>query len=186
MAKNNAAKLSLSVAFCGIVSALAVVIMFGSLIPSLAYAVPAAAGIVIYIVSEQLGKKWAYLSYLTVGLLSFVLIPELEADFFFLTFFGYYPTLRAELLRIKSRVLRLLAKLAVFNAAIVLTYRILCVILSADQMLEGLEEFGVYAVYILWGSGNLAFLLYDLFLDSVSRMYRVYLKPKLDRLTRVS
>lgn len=184
MEKNNAARLSLSVAFCGIVSAIGVVIMFGSLIPSLAYAVPAAAGLVIYIVSEQLGKKWAYLSYLTVGLLSFVLIPELEADFFFLTFFGYYPTLRAELMRIRSRALRVLAKLAVFNAAIVLTYQILCALLSTEQMLEGLEEFGVYAVYVLWGSGNLVFVLYDFFLGSSARIYRTYLKPKLNRLMK--
>ncbi|MCM1334386.1 MAG: hypothetical protein NC084_01530 [Bacteroides sp.] len=184
MAKNNSARLSLSVAFCGIVSAFAVVMMFGSLIPSFAYAVPAFAGILIYFVGEQLGRKWAYLSYLTVALLSFILIPELEADFFFLSFFGYYPTLRTALSRIKNRVLRYIVKLLIFNAAVVLTYQVLCALLSVDQMLEGLEDFGVYAVYILWGSGNLAFVLYDFFLDTVARIYRNFLKPKLDRLTR--
>lgn len=185
MADKNTARLSLSVAFCGIFSALAVVIMFASLIPSFAYAVPAVAGIVVWVVGEQLGKKWAALSYITVSLLSFILIPELEADFFFLTFFGYYPTLRAGLMRIKSRFLRLLAKLAVFNAAIVLTYQILCALLSAEQMLEGMEAFGVYAVYVLWASGNVTFLLYDILLSSIGRLYAVYLMPRLQKLMRL-
>lgn len=184
MAKNSPAGLSLSVAFCGIFSAFAVVIMFASLIPSFAYAVPAAAGIVVWIVGEQLGKKWAYLSYITVALLSFILIPELEADFFFLTFFGYYPTLRAELGRIKSRLLRALAKLAVFNAAVVLTYHLLCALLSAERMLEGMEDFGVYAVYVLWASGNVTFVLYDILLSSIGRIYDTFLKPRLRRLMK--
>lgn len=185
MAEKNTAKLSLSVAFCGIFSALAVVIMFASLIPAFAYAVPAVAGIVVWVVGEQLGKKWAYLSYFAAALLSFILIPELEADFFFLTFFGYYPTLRGELMRIKSRLLRLLAKLAVFNAAIVLTYQILCALLSAEQMLEGMEEFGVYAVYVLWAGGNVTFFLYDILLGSIGRIYVVSLKPRLRKLMKL-
>lgn len=184
MPEKNAARLSLSVAFCGIFSAFAVVIMFASLIPSFAYAVPAVAGMVVWVVGEQLGRKWAYLSYIAVALLSFILIPELEADFFFLTFFGYYPTLRAALGRIKSRPLRALAKLAVFNAAVVLTYHILCALLSTEQMLEGMEDFGVYAVYVLWAAGNATFLLYDILLNSLGRIYAVSLKPRLRRLMK--
>ncbi len=184
MTKKTSDRLSFSVAFCGIVSALSVVVMFGSLIPSFAYAVPAAAGILIYTAGEQLGKKWAYLSYLVVSLLSFILIPELEADFFFLTFFGYYPTLRSDLQRIRGRLPRLLAKLAIFNAAAVLTYQILCALLSAEQMLEGMEDFGAYAVYILWAAGNIAFLLYDFFLGAVCGLYDSFLRPKLNRLMK--
>ncbi len=182
MAKN--AKLSISIALCGVMSALSVSVMFAALIPSLAYAVPAAAGIAVYIVGEQLGKKWAYLSYITVALLSFILVPEIEADFFFLTLFGYYPTLRSDLQRIKNKLLRFLAKLAVFNIAVVITYRVLCLIVPAEQLLEGMEDFGAYAVYVLWASGNVAFVLYDFFLNTVRELYAKILRPKLNKLMK--
>lgn len=173
-----------NIAFCGIISAISVMVMFISLIPSFAYAMPALAGICIWIISEQIGKKWAVLSYIAVTLLSFMLIPEIEADFFFLSFFGYYPTLRFCLDKIKSSLVRFLIKLGVFNIAIVITYNILCVLLSTEEMLDGLEDFGVYAVYVLWGMGNIAFLLYDFFLGYMREIYVKFVKPRVSKILK--
>lgn len=113
-----------------------------------------------------------------------MLIPEIEADFFFLSFFGYYPTLRFCLDKIKSSLVRFLIKLGVFNIAIVITYNILCVLLSTEEMLDGLEDFGVYAVYVLWGMGNIAFLLYDFFLGYMREIYVRFIKPRVAKIIK--
>ena len=170
-----------NVAFTGIVSALSVIAMFGSLIPSFAYAVPALAGIVIWTVSEHINVKWAYLCYAAVGLISFMLVPEIEANFFYIFFFGYYPTLCIALEKIKSKLLRILVKFAVFNAAVVTAYNLLVFVLSAEEMLEGLESFGQYAIYIFWGVGNLAFIVYDYSLITLKQFYIKIVKPKINK-----
>lgn len=184
MSNNSAKQLSFRISFCAIISALCVMFMFGALIPSLAYAVPAVAGILIWTICEQINIKWAFLSYIAVTLLSFILIPEIEADFFLMTFFGYYPTLCEILKHIKNKVLRYMVKLLIFNVSVIITYNILCAILSADKMLEGLEDFGKYAVFILWSMGIIAFILYDLFLGVAKDMYIKAIKNKLNRLMK--
>ncbi len=184
MSNNSAKQLSFKISFCAIISALCIILMFGALVPSLAYAVPAVAGILIWTVSEQISIKWAFLSYAAVTLLSFMLIPEIEADFFLMTFFGYYPTLCEVLKRIKNKIFRYVVKLLIFNTAVVITYNILCIILSADKMLEGMESFGDFAVYALWGMGLIAFIVYDLFLGIAADLYIKIIKPKLNRLMK--
>ena len=184
MANNSAKQLSFNIAFCGIISAISVILMFGALIPSLAYAVPAVAGILIWTICEQVNIKWAFLSFACVTLLSFMLIPEIEANCFLLSFFGYYPTLCEVLKKIKNNVFRYIVKLGVFNISVIITYNALCAILSADKMLEGMESFGQYAVYILWGMGLIAFVLYDLFLNVAKELYVKAIKQKLNKLIK--
>ena len=176
MSKTN--KLAFNVAFCGIVSALAVIVMFLSLIPSFAYAVPALAGMVVWTVSEHMKVKWAYLCYAAVGLISFMLIPEIEANLFYVFFFGYYPTLCILLEKIKNKVLRFIVKLGIFNAAVIIAYHITVFVLSAEEMLEGLEGFGEYAVLVFWGIGNVAFIIYDFAMITIKQAYTKVIKPK--------
>lgn len=184
MAKNTVGRLSFNVAFCGIISAISVITMFGSLIPSLAYVVPAIAGIFIWTIGEQINIKWAVLSYITVAILSFMLVPELEANFFFISLFGYYPTLCEKIKRINKKSLQYVVKLLIFNISAVLTYKILCFILSADQLLEGMESFGRWAPYVLWGMGLVAFVLYDLVLETYKGIYIKGVKPKFKKLMK--
>ena len=175
---SNPNKTAFTVAFCGIVSALAVIVMFLSLIPSFAYAVPALAGMVIWTVSEHLKSKWAYLCYAAVGLISFMLIPEIEANLFYICFFGYYPTLCIVLEKIQNKLLCFLVKLAIFNASVIIAYNITVFVLSAEEMLEGLEGFGEYAVLVFWGIGNAAFIIYDFAMKTIKQAYIKVIKPK--------
>ncbi|MBR5090498.1 MAG: hypothetical protein IK093_13800 [Ruminiclostridium sp.] len=174
----KSAKLAFNVAFCGIVTALAAVFMFMSLIPSFAYVVPAFAGIVIWTVSEHMSVKWAYLCYAATALLSVMLIPEPEANLFFIFFFGYYPTLCILLQKIKSKVLCFIVKLAIFNVAVVAAYQLLIILLSAEEMLEGMEFLGELAIYVFWGAGNIAFVIYDICLKTIKEAYIRLIKPK--------
>ena len=184
MSTNSTKQLSFRISFCAIISAICIICMFSALIPSFAYVVPAIAGILIWTICEQINIKWAFLSYGTVVLLSFMLIPEIEADFFLLTLFGYYPTLCEILKKIKNKIIRYVVKLLIFNISVVITYNILCFIISAEKMLEGMESFGKYAVYILWGMGLIAFIIYDLFLDVAKDLYIKVIKPKFNKLIK--
>lgn len=51
-------------------------------------------------------------------------------------------------------------------------------------MLEGMEEFGQYAVYVFWGLGLIAFIIYDMFLDVIKEMYIKVIKPKFNKLIK--
>ena len=177
MAKKN--NIAFNVAFCGIVTAFSVIIMYLSIIPSLAYAVPALAGMVIWTVSEHMHVRWAYLCYAGASLLSLMLVPEFEANMFFIFFFGYYPTLCILLDKIKNKVLGFLVKLAIFNVAVVIAFNLTVLVLSAEEALEGMEDFGEYAVYIFWGIGNVAFIIYEFSLRVIKKAYDKVLKPKI-------
>ena len=171
-------RLAFNVAFCGIVTALAVVFMFLSIIPSFAYVVPAFSGIVIWTVTQHMNVKWAYLCYGASCLISLMLVPEPEANLFFVFFFGYYPTLCILLEKIKNKPLRFIVKLAIFNAAVVAAYNILVILLSAEEMLEGMEFLGDLAVYVFWAGGNIAFIIYDICMKTIKEAYIKVIKPK--------
>ncbi len=172
-------QLAFNVAFCGIATAFAIIIMYLSLIPAFAYAVPALAGMAIWTVSEHMSFKWAYLCYAAASLICFMLIPEPEANLFFIFFFGYFPTLCIHIEKIKNKVLRFLVKLAIFNAAVVAAYNLTVLLLSAEEMLEGMEFFGEFAVYAFWILGNIAFVIYDLALGVIKKAYIQLIKPKI-------
>ena len=169
-----------SIAYCGIITALAVITMFLSLVPSFAYAVPALAGIVIWTVSQHISAKWAYLCYAACGFISFMLVPEPEADLFYIFFFGYFPTLCDQLDKIKSKAVKFIMQLAIFNAAVVIAFNLTVLLMSAEEALEGMEDFGEYAVYFFWGFGNIAFLIYLFSLNYIKEAYIKVIKPRIN------
>lgn len=168
-----------NIAYCGIVVALSVVIMLAALIPSMTYVLPAVSGLCIWTVSEQINKKWGLLAYASSAALCFMLIPEIEADLYYLFFFGYYPMIKESIDKIKPKVLSVLAKFGVFNASVVIAFFILSRIMNLEQILEGLEDFGDMAVYVLWGAGNIAFIFYDVCIKQVFFAFRKWIKPKI-------
>ncbi len=172
---------SFNIAYCGIMVALSTIIMLAALIPSLTYLLPAVSGICIWTVSEQLNRRWALLAYAASALLCFMLIPEIEADLYYLFFFGYFPLVKEPLEKIRPKVLAYFAKLAVFNVSVVIAFLILSQIMNLEQILEGLESFGDMAVYALWGMANVAFVIYDFCLGNLFYAFRKWLKPKINK-----
>ena len=179
MAKND--RLSFNIAYCGIVIALSTIIMLAALIPSMTYVLPAFSGICIWTISEQINKKWGLLSYIASAMLCFILIPEIEADLYYLFFFGYYPIIKEYVEKIRPKFLAFIAKLAIFNIAVVIAFLILSNIMNLEQILEGLESFGDLAVYVLWGAANIAFVFYDFALKYIFYAFRKWIKPKMNK-----
>ena len=79
---------------------------------------------------------------------------------------GYWPAVKPRFDRIKVIWLQWLAKLAVLQAAILLCYGILFLVMTggAASELNGLTV-------VLWLMGNITFILYDLVLARLTRIY---------------
>ena len=121
---------SQKIALCGVLSALSVVVLLvGNVLQIGTYAAPMLASFLLIPVLEDYGKKYALLLYAVVSLLSLFLVPDKELVLFYVLVLGYYPVLRVRLNNIRRGVLRWMAKFGCFNAAVVVMYALLIVVL---------------------------------------------------------
>ena len=171
--------ISYRVALGGIVSALCLVTMFlAGVLPALYLLLPGIAGILLMIIAVEVSTGWAFLTYLAVSLLSVFVTFDKEAALIFIMFFGHYPILRFYIEKIPLRLIKLLIKLAVFNVCIIAYFYITVYIFGLDDILEEFDDMGRYGAYIMLGICNLVFLVYDLDLVIMYKLYRKRIMPK--------
>ncbi|MER2151319.1 MAG: hypothetical protein ABS901_06125 [Candidatus Limivicinus sp.] len=114
------------IAFCALLAALGTAFMLSSnLIPVLTYVSPMLASLTLIPVLREFGKKYAWMTWAVTTALALMICADREAAFFYL-FVGYYPIIKPDLDRIRSKPARILAKLAVFTAGI--TLMVLCLL----------------------------------------------------------
>lgn len=166
--------ISYRVALGGIVSALCLVCMFlAGVLPALYLLLPMAAGVLLMIIAEEVSISWAWLTYISVSLLSMFITADKEAALIFIMLFGHYPILRFYLQKVKLRLIRAVIKELIFNACAVAYFYVTVFIFGIREMMESMGDFGRYGGLILLIAGNIIFVLYDLNLGAV---YKVYLK----------
>ena len=169
-------KLSFQIALGGIISALCIILMFSvGLFPILVYAFPMISSLLIFALAYECGNKTALASYVSVSLLSIILSPDKESALLFLSFFGYYPILSTYLDRIKSRLIQWIIRLAVFNAAMAVSYYILIKVLVAVPI----EEFGMLTIPVFLLIGNILLVLYEKMIRSMQILYVRKLRKKI-------
>ncbi len=177
MSKNKSAS---SVAFGGIISALAVLMMFFTgIFPFATYALPALSGLLLVVIVIDHGLKWAWCVYAAISVLVILITPDREAAAMFVLFFGYYPILKSILERTRHRVLEYVIKFIIFNVAMVVSYLLIIHVLGIPDILEEFGELGKYGVWIMLGLGNIVFILYDITISRLIYLYTGWLKPKL-------
>lgn len=163
-----------SLAFAGILSALAVVILLlGSLIDVLDLSAAALASLVVMVAVLELGNRWALGVYVTASVLSVLLMPR-TASVVFAAFIGGYPVWKVYLDRIKPRILQYAAKLLLFNAFLTLALWICKQLIGASN--EWLELGKL--LYLL---ANPTFLLFDFAIGQLSVYYLTKLKNRMHR-----
>ena len=164
---NTTRKLALS----GLFTALSFVLLFlSNLVPTGMYSFPAAAGVVVWLLSFFAGTRYAVYSYAVVSVLAFLFCIDKEAPLCFFLFLGYYPLVRKGLERLRLKVLSWLLKLLLFNAAAVGTYFLLIFLFSVPQ--EEFRLFGLSLPLLLLLLLNGVFVLYDLALRLFEKRYR--------------
>ena len=155
----------------GVITALSLAVMFiAGMIPGFTYIVPAFSGMFLIVtLEEEKKKRWTLFIYGAVSVLSMAIVPDKEISILYLLFFGYYPFIWS-LLEGKRKVLSLLTKLIVFNAAMIITYTILIYIFLIP--IEEMEAFGKWTPLLLLLMGNIVFLLYDKVIEGFFLLYR--------------
>lgn len=116
-------KKSRRMALCGILAALAVVLLsLGGILPFATFCCPILAMLCLIPVVEEFGTKTALIFYVAVSLLGLLLAPDKEVALLF-AFLGYYPALRGSIdAKIRPQVLNYFIKLALFGEAIAVLY----------------------------------------------------------------
>lgn len=156
------------IAFCGIMSALAVVVMLAAYFPYITYAVPIIAGVVVLITYIETDIKWSLAVYIVSSIFS-MLFCETEAKLIYVFLFGYYPILKVYIEKIPNKILMYVIKFAVFNASLFVVYGIFAKLFGLEP--ETFNTFGIYGVAALVVVGNIAFFLYDICLVRVAGIY---------------
>lgn len=170
---------SRQLAFCGVLCALAVVLLtLGSLVPLATFCCPILAMFALLPVQEEFGSGSALAAYAAAAILALLLVPDKEVALLFL-FLGDYPILRLYLNRISSKALRLLCKLAVFNAAVLLLYALMLYVFQLAAVAEDFSELSCLMLAAALLIGNLIFLLLDRVLGPLTLLYRRRLRTKL-------
>lgn len=178
MMKNAAGR----VAFCGVMAALAIVLMsLGNLVPAATFCCPMLGSLLLIPVLDGCGKKYALCWYAAVSVLSLLLLTDREAALLFLLL-GYYPILKPTIDRLPLKPLRLLCRLSVFVIAALALYGLLRFFgleTIASEFPDAAGRKLMWIIISFFAAGCLLFLLYDVV---VSRMTRLWQKKWRGRL----
>ena len=166
-----------NIAFGAIMSALCVVVMLGSHFLYLTYAIPPIAAMFIMVVVIELGTRWAFATYVAASVIT-ILFAEPESALFFVLIFGYYPIIKVPIERLHSRLLRLLCKLGVFNAAVAAIYFVFLRLMGIDS---GYGGYSLYLIGGIWVIANAIFFLYDAQIIKLSNWYMVRFHDRVQR-----
>jgi hypothetical protein len=167
--RQNSTQKTMRIAFCGMMTALSVVLMLlGGLVPVMLYISPLAAGLLLLAVLMEYGRKAAWLTWLATALCVLMIGVDKEAAFFYV-FVGYYPILKPKIETMKGKWLW---KLAIFNSSMVILYSILIRIMGITEITGESEELAGVMLMILLLLGNVTFLALDRLLTILQIKFR--------------
>lgn len=169
-------------ALCGVLAALAVVLLSaGAIIPFATFCCPILAMLCMLPAVEEYGGKCVLILYAAVALLALLMAPDKEVALLF-TFLGWYPALRAPLeQRIPGRLLPLLVKLALFAAAISAMYALAIFVLDMGYLVQEYTAGGQLMLWVMVVLGGVLWLLCDKVLGRFSLLYRRQWRGKIFR-----
>lgn len=171
-------KKSSRIALCGMLSAVSIVlILIGSVISVLSYAMPIFTGLVIIILINSVDDNAAWLVFTSVSLITVIFMPDKECALTYAFFFGYYPIIKPKIEKLK---LKIIIKFLVFNAGIVLSQLIVIYVFGIP-----LDNFlGKITVLVLLAGANIIFVIYDRLINVFSRLYLIKYKKHIDKLLK--
>lgn len=152
-----------------------VMIILAGVVPSGTFTFPAAAGIIIGILSFTAGKSYAWASFFIVAILSFVICPNKEAALCFTLFLGFYPLAKELIEKLRLKIVQYILKLLLFNASAITIYFLLLFVFSMPE--DSFEYFGINIPGIFLAVLNVVFLIYDLAIT----MFLVVYKDKINK-----
>ena len=171
-------KTSLKAAVSGVMSALSVALLaLASVMWILDYTSPIICGLLLIIIVESFGKKTAFTVFAAVCVLSIILLPSKGAALFYTTFCGYYPIIRKDIDKIKSRIIRIIIKFVIFNIGAVGSELLLVYVFGIpfDNAL------GAAGIVILLVAAYVILFTYDRLLNVLTLIYDKKYKKRLEK-----
>ena len=166
---------SREIALCGMLNALAVVLMnLGSLVPLATFCTPLLAMLVLLPVLEEYGARMGWAAWVSVSILSLLLVTDLETALVYV-FFGWYPMVRPKVAAIRSKVLRFGVKFLICNGLIFTLYGLVLRLMGLTADLLDSTRLMNALLLIL---GNLVFFLTDLVLQRMTLVWTVKLRKR--------
>lgn len=170
-------KRSRTMALCGMMCALGVTVMLmGGVIPLATFCCPALAGLVLLPVLAETDRKTTLACYAAISVLSLILCTDKEAALVF-AFLGYYPVLKLSIDKIRSRLLRIAAKLGVFNLAAGLMLLVMNFVLNMQAVMAEYAAMTNAMLIAFIVLANFTLLLYDRLLVIMFIIYIRKLRP---------
>ena len=163
-------KNTVKITSCGVISALATVLLLGTNIPIFLYTVPALVGILFMVPAIEFSAKWAFLCYLITSVIGVILPTEREALVMFIGIFGYYPILKMLLERLPNKALSYSLKFIIFNVAVIGCYYVIVNVLGINAFESDNLSVTVVKIALLI-AGNIAFQIFDFALTRLIRAY---------------
>ena len=147
-------------AICSMMAALSVVLMvLGAVLELGMYACPLFAGLCFIPIGQKYGRKYHITLFAASSLLCFLMVPNMEENLMFAGLFGWYPIVRPSLQKL-PKVLRWIAKLAIFNVVVIAIEWLVMTVLVP-------ETIGGVLLWVLLLLGNITFLAYDFMIPKV-------------------
>ncbi len=172
---------NLKIAFSGIMCALTVVLLaLASVIWLLDYTSPLICGLLLIVPIESFGRKSAFCVYAAACILSLFLLPSKGAAVLYAMFCGYYPIIRKDIEKLKSRFLRIIIKFAVFNLGAVGSELVMVYVFKVP-----FENFlGVWGIVILLLAGYVILFTFDRLIHVFTIIYVKKYKKRFEKLLK--
>ena len=178
-------KNSFSLALCGVFGALSIVVMLlGAIVPIFLYIAPAVAALLVMVAQEECGNRMAWTLYAAVSIISLLFVPDKEVSFVYVFLLGYYPLVKPRFDAIRPRWLSTGVKLVFFNAALLVAYGLLLMLLMPGWQSMQWNAVEFWTTVAIWAMGNLAFFLFDRAIVMLGRLYQLLWQPRLRRALR--
>ncbi len=165
-------------------SALGVALLFVSgLIETLDLSMAALASFFCIFAVIELGGAYPWLIFAVTGALSFIIMPQNTGGWFYILFFGYYPILKEKIEKLKMPIAWTI-KLVLVNVAMIICIILASFIFYGGNMISaiiglfGAEDFGKYAIIIVYLLLNVVFVIYDIALTRLISYYFIKLRPR--------
>lgn len=156
-------------------TALGVVIMLlGAVIETLDLTVGAIASLIVVFVFVEIGKPYHWLVWLCTSLITALIYPGSALWIEYFLIFGIYPILKAYIEK--------LPKWSWWPVKLVYINSVVGLLALAMEKLLGIpffEDEGVWMRVLFWALLNVAFVMYDIFLRTLLRVYFVKYRERI-------
>ena len=158
-------------------------LLISGLIETLDLSMAALASFFCIFAVIELGGSYPWLIFAVTGVLSLIIMPQNTGGWFYILFFGYYPILKEKIERMKMPIAWAI-KLVIVNVAMIICIILASFIFYGGNMISaiiglfGAENFGKYAVIIVYLLLNVVFVVYDVALTRLISYYMFRLRHR--------